>query len=46
MGMHSVGISLGNEMAIGPHLGLGSEMGIMKYSCMFYTVKAVKYSVP
>ena len=46
MGMHSVGVSLGNEMAIGPHLGPGSEMSIKKYSCMFYTVQAVKYSVP
>ncbi len=46
MGMHSVGVSLGNGMAIGLHLGSGSEMGIIKYSCMFYTVGAVKYSVP
>jgi len=38
MGMHSMGVSLGNGMAIGPQLGSGSEMGIMKYICMYYTV--------
>ncbi len=35
--MQSVDVTLGNGLAISPHLGSGIYMIIMKYICMYYT---------